>query len=426
MNLKILPLALFLSFFGSLQAQLIYFKEKIQSPYTIKDEKADKRKQKLISQVNALDTLSYPAQKDDIQAALWSMSQFLLRTSYTDKGIAKLAGEINSLDPSTQRALLEVIYALYPKDFVAEVRSVFNSTSQLRNFGMAAAYLFRESPSKASSLRQTLYSKFPGWRSDELLTALNDYLSSETETTLPPLDSLFAYQQKHGFKVVYSFQRKNRDYPGLAVVQQADGRFARDSAHRLRTFVQLARASSNFPWFLQNGNTPQGVYAITGTEISHNPFIGPTPNLQMVMLGEVNPPQFTHYFPIVFNAPPEKIYRSYLPESWQQWPGLMQAYNAGKIGRSAIIAHGSTIDPEWYRGKSFYPITPTLGCLCGRELWNPKTGKIDYSDQLELVNTFIETAGTKGYAIVIELDDKSAPVSRDEVEAIVNHFENIR
>jgi len=141
------------------------------------------------------------------------------------------------------------------------------------------------------------------------------------------------------------------------------------------------------------------------------------------MMHEVNPPTFTHYFPIVFNAPPERIYRSYFPDNWQNWNGLMEAYDAGRIGRSEIIAHGSTIDPEWFKDETYYPLSPTLGCLSGLELWNKQTGRIDRSDQLDLVNCFIETKGTKGYLMVINLDDKKMPVSREEVETLVTRFE---
>jgi hypothetical protein len=284
-------------------------------------------------------------------------------------------------------------------------------------------YVFRQQPENAGWIQQQMRSKFPAFLQNDLLVALNKYLQNNSTQTIPSLDSLFAHQQIHKFKVVYSFQRKNRNYPGLAVVQQADGRFARDSSGKLKSFVQLARSASNFPYFLTNGSTPQGLYVITGTAVSQNVFIGPTPNLQMSMMHEVNTPKFTHYFPIVFNAPPEKIYRSYFPENWQNWSGLLEAYEAGKIGRSEIIAHGTTIDPEWFAGKSYYPISPTLGCLCGREIWDGKTGKIAYSDQLELVNTFIETSGTKGYLMVIDLDDKEAPVSKEEIEAFIVRFE---
>jgi hypothetical protein len=225
--------------------------------------------------------------------------------------------------------------------------------------------------------------------------------------------------------MVYSFQRANRNYPGLAVVQFAGGNFARDSMGQIKMFVQLARSGSNLPYFLTNGSTPQGLYTITGTAISSNVFIGPTPNLQTAMMLEVTPAVFAHYFPIVYNAPPEKIYRSYFPENWQNWPGLMEAYDAGRIGRSEIIAHGSTIDPEWFAGETYYPLSPTLGCLAGLELWNKKTGRIDRSDQLDLVNTFIETKGSQGFMMVINLDDKKAAVTREEVEALVNKFEQM-
>jgi hypothetical protein len=243
---------------------------------------------------------------------------------------------------------------------------------------------------------------------------------------LPDMDSLFARQQVHGYKMIYSFQNRNRDYPGIAIVQKADGSFMRDEAGKLRVFSQLARSASNLPWFISNGSTPQGLFSITGTAISRNAFIGPTPNLQMVMMNEVNPPTFTHYFPPVFNAPPERLYRAYFPPNWQQWPGMMETYDAGKIGRSEIIAHGSTIDPEWYRSYPFYPLTPTMGCLCAKEVWNKSTGKIDNSDQLGLVNAFIETIGSQGYMMVINVQDTAAAVDASMIENWVKHFEQNR
>lgn len=408
----------------TMAGQLIYFKEKIVSPYTIKDDKAERRKQKLIDQANSLNYLDIDSNEAQIESALWAVSQFLVRTPQSDSGVNRLLKNFEGLKPSMQRGLMEVVYGLYPSQYANEVKSIMLRTDQSKLFAQCAAYLVRKDSRQAGWLRQQLTSKFSNYADNDLLVALSQYLQqSSDKNDLPPVDSLFAYQQVHKFKVVYSFQRSNRNYPGLAIVQNADGSFAKDSTGQLRTFVQLARSASNLPYFLTNGSTPQGLYAITGTDISKNVFIGPTPNLQMVMMHEVNPPKFTHYFPIVFNAPPEKLYRSYFPESWQQWSGLMEAYMAGKIGRSEIIAHGTTIDPDWFKGQPYYPISPTLGCLCGREIWNPQTGRIDYSDQLELVNTFIETPGTKGYMIVINLDNKEMPVSPAEIERLVKPYE---
>jgi hypothetical protein len=411
------------AFSTSAEAQLMYPKEKIYSAYTLQNEKAIQRKARLIVQANSLNTLRIDSNEGEIESALWAVSQFLVRTVQSDSGIARLVHDFDKLKPPLQRSLMEVLYGLYPTEYPSAVKSILTNADNPKLFAQASSYLFRNNKQQAPWLRQQLVAKFPNFAEVDLLNALHKYLQSENEMSLAPMDSLFAHQQIHKYKVVYSFQRKNRNYTGLAVVQQADGRFAKDSIGNLKTFVQLARSANNLPYFITNGSTPQGLYVITGTAISKNVFIGPTPNLQMSMMHEVNTPKFTHYFPIVFNAPPEKIYRSYFPESWQNWSGLMEAYNAGKIGRSEIIAHGTTIDPEWFAGKSYYPISPTLGCLCGREIWDTNTGRIKYSDQLELVNTFIETPGTKGYLIVIDIDNKEAPVSKKEIEIFIKQFE---
>jgi hypothetical protein len=411
------------------QAQLIYFKDKISSPYTLAD-KAKARHEKIVQNAENLVNLpigSSGIADEDIANILWSVSQFMVKTGQSDKGIKRLVENIGSLSESTQRALLEVLYGLYPKEYYTEMVNLLPQCSHPKNFAIAAAYIYRAHPTDAG--KRLIQQHAAGVRINNegmqlMIYNLLKYIDSYQEKIeLPEMDSLFARQQIHGFKMIYSFQNRNRDYPGIAIVQNADGSFMRDTLGKLRMFSQLARSASNLPWFISNGSTPQGLYSITGTAISRNAFIGPTPNLQMVMMNEVNPPTFTHYFPPVFNAPPERLYRSYFPGNWQQWPGLMEAYDAGKIGRSEIIAHGSTIDPEWYRSYPFYPLTPTMGCLCAKEAWNTRTGKIESSDQLDLVNAFIETAGRQGYMLVLNVQDTASAVDQLVIEKWVDQFE---
>ncbi len=412
----------------TVQAQLIYPKDKIFSPYAIENEAAVKRRAAVIQKANNLNTLPIGSDDDasfNLEVGLWGVSQFSVRTPQSDSGIARLIKNYDALKESTQRALLEATYALYPGKFANEMKAIANRASHPRNFAMAALHVYRTQPTNETRnwIRQNLRRVSGNEKQQPMLQCLGRYISGDKQEPLPSFDSLFARQLLHGFKVVYSFQRANRDYPGLAIVQEPGGNFSRDSLGQLKVFVQLARSGSNLPYFLTNGSTPQGLFTITGTAVSSNVFIGPTPNLQSAMMFEVTPAVFAHYFPIVYNAPPEKIYRSYFPGNWQNWPGIMEAYDAGRIGRSEIIAHGSTIDPEWFAGKTYYPLSPSLGCLSGLELWNKKTGRIDRSDQLELVNTFLETKGTTGFLVVINLDDKKAPVSREEIEALVTKFE---
>lgn len=411
------------------KAQLIFYKDRIYSPYTLNDIKAKNRRNRLLSEANSLSTIPLGADKetaDPIDIALWDISQFMVRTPTSDSGIARLVDNFGLLAEGTQRALLEVLYGLYPKEYYTQMLGFMKQSSHPKNFAIAAAYIYRAHPTDAG--RQMIQQQASRIQTNEsqalmirnLLTYIDNY---KKPVVVPSLDSLFAWQQVHKFKVIYSFQRKNRDFPGMAVVQNADGSFVKDSAGKIKTFVQLARSASNIPWFITNGSTPQGLFSITGTGFAKNPFIGPTPNLQMVMMNEVNPPTFTHYFPPIFNAPPERLYKSYFPANWQNWDGMMEAYNAGKIGRSEIIAHGSTIDPEWYGGNPFYPLSPTMGCLSGLEIWDKQTGKIEYSDQLDMVNAFIETPGTQGYLIVINIDDQQQAVKLEEIQQLTANFE---
>jgi hypothetical protein len=116
---------------------------------------------------------------------------------------------------------------------------------------------------------------------------------------------------------------------------------------------------------------------------------------------------------------------------------MMEAWSAGHIGRTAIIAHGTTIDPEYYRGRPFYPLTPTMGCLCAKELWNVTSGHLLVSEQNNLVNAFLSTpeigrtpksGGRRrsdgGFLVVVDVDDRREAVSRAEVEGWVRAFES--
>ena len=70
---------------------------------------------------------------------------------------------------------------------------------------------------------------------------------------------------------------------------------------------------------------------------------------------------------------------------------------------------------NFYEGKKYYPHTPTLGCLCTVEIWSPKDGKLIYSDQAALINEFEKLKDQHGYFVVVEIDDKNAPVTLNDV-----------
>jgi len=96
-----------------------------------------------------------------------------------------------------------------------------------------------------------------------------------------------------------------------------------------------------------------------------------------------------------------------LPKSWQDYQPIYESWYAGKAGRSEIIAHGSTINPEFYSNLRCYPMTPSLGCLTAHEEWSPVTGQCLASDQIDFVNQLIQADGLAGYLILVEIEDSN-------------------
>jgi hypothetical protein len=381
--------------------------------------------------------------EDGYLSGCWAVSQFLFDGPEVLEGFGRLFAGYDSLSYDTRRALLEAVYAVAPKQYISEVTSVLDREMDARLFALCAVYLYRQDTSteRGNELKIRLVEKFPA-DTMAVLQELSTYLSYHTANQrgkLPDIGELFRYRRGDGQKVIYSFQRWDRDYAGLAIVQNADGSFVRDGQGRLQVFQQLARSGPDLPYFITNGNTPQGVYSIQGTDVSRTNFIGPTPNLQLLMPFEGEWGKYFHdsslvspgsvsVAAIMVHTPEARdemsvdslaLYRQLLPPGWRSYAPMMEAWAAGRIGRTEIIAHGTTIDPEYFKGKPFYPLTPTMGCLCAKELWNPTTGHLLVSEQNNLVNAFLSTPGRKGWLVVLNLDDQHRPVSREEVEALI-------
>ncbi len=352
------------------------------------------------------------------QSAFWAISQFMVLDSFVMRGFRNTMAGWDSLERETRRSCLEAMYAVDPPSFEAPLWKNMHQEKDPKILSMGLIFLHRRDPVKYDLKSITAFArqKFGADSLPPHLEVLSDWLREEhgTPGVLPPLADLFQYNKDHGIKAVYSFQRHDRDQPGLAIVQFEDGKFARDGNGKLITVRQLARSGSSLPYFLTNGNTPQGMYRITGIDTSHNNFIGPTPNIQLYMPNEY----WWHAFmpDDRDTTDPVSAYRSMLPETWMYWAPMMQSFTAGKLGRTEVIAHGTTIDPKFFKGRPFYPLTPTMGCLCARESWNTTTGKLIDSEQFKLANTFLSTQVQRGYLYVIELDGQHRPVGADELE----------
>ena len=313
---------------------------------------------------------------------------------------------------SFQRALLELAYSNYPKAFIPQVQLLLHQTTHPKIFAMSAEYLMQASEDSLlnHTLSEIVFAKFGDTvYENPILYSLLQRLSepqqfvSQQECINEIMKSTFLPNQK----VVFSFQRKNRNYPGMVLIRDSSGNFLKDSDGQYFHVPQLARSISNLPGYLTNGNTPQGIFSMNGWGVSMSAIIGPTKNIQMGMPIEVSLQQFFHDSTLSDSTWSLEYYQQLVPKNIQGYTGLYEAYYAGLAGRSEIIAHGTTLDPGLYANQPFYPLTPTQGCLCTKEIWD---GNRLESDQQRLVNALQRLGEPIGFVVVIELDDKSSPV----------------
>ncbi len=372
---------------------------------------------------NLAASLDQPQGQYDFKSAFWPMELIGYKSAFVKQRLTYAFQQVNKCSISFQRGLLEVVYTNWPDSFTAQVSRLLLDTENPKIFAMSAEYLLQYNKEQYREMViGELKRKFQGKRAGPILRMLSDRLSPKAPANRPPMADLLSLQFAPGLTVLYSFQRPDRKYAGRVIVRKPDGTFVRDSLGRLFSVPQLALSVSNLPFYLTNGNTPQGIYRMSGFDVSNSRFIGPTTNIQLSMPFEIPVDSFIISRPPGMDTTWElQKYKILLPESWRTYPAIYHSFFAGEAGRTAIIAHGTTIDPDYYKGTTYFPQTPSLGCLCTFESWSAD-GYRQRSDQQQLVNAVKKAGNGVGYAVVIDLADKKAPVSIAEVNRLVDEY----
>ena len=395
----------------------------LYTPYTL--TAAREKMNELIIKNVITKSLTYPLSEDteeSWQDAFNAMEVFHFSTPFTLSKVQEAFENISGRSLNFKRALLEVVYTLYPEQFSREVFDLMKKTNNPRNFAMAAEYLL------LSENNQDLIAKIPAlmnniFHEDVLvnptLFMLSKRLKPKEEHAIKMEEVLKEILGKNflaGKPIMFSFQRPNRDYAGLAIFRNAAGSFVADSTGQIIAIPQLARSITNLPFYVRNGNTPQGIYSMYGFGVSMSNFIGPTANVQMGMPFELSKAKFFNN-----NTPDSEWtienYQALLPGKLKNYFPLFGSFYAGMIGRNEIIVHGTTVDPELYATQPYYPLTPTMGCLTTKEIWN---GRRLESDQQALVNALLKAGGAKGFTVVLEIDDKKEAVKIEELLPYLN------
>jgi len=356
--------------------------------------------------------------EDHWQDAFAAIELIHYRSPWIDNKIHIAFNEMQKRSPAYQRSLLELGYSTYPGIFNTQARSLLLETTDAKVFAMCVSYLLKTEQPEAEKkfLLEQAFKKLSENAGDPILEQLIYQINpEENKTAIPSVHSLLQKKYLPGHVLLISFQRVNRDYPGIVMVRDENGNFMKDDNGNYFTVPQLARSVASLPGYLTNGNTPEGIFRMYGFDNSKGIFIGPTSNVQLTMPFEKTASHFFSNPNLADSDWSIERYKKLLPENFRDYYPALQTYYAGKAGRTEIIAHGTTIDPAYFKGKPFYPLTPTQGCLGTKEIWDETTGTIIESDQQLLSNTLTKAGGPYGYAIVINIDDKEEPVTINDI-----------
>lgn len=392
----------------------------LYTPYTTDGERTKLYERLTTYSINQ--NLSLPltdSTEENWEEAFDAMEVLNYKTSFTKAKIHIAFDSVEKRSIPFQRTLLELSYTDYPGEFLLQTQVLLDETFDPKIFAMCAEYLIQNN--KNQLLKNKISAKLSAKFADSVIinpilyllqTRLENSKLNPAFSIKEVLKEIFNKNFLPGQIVMYSFQRKNRDYPGLVLIRNADGNFITDSLGNIFNVPQLARSITNLPCYLTNGNTPQGIFKMYGFGVSMSNFIGPTANVQLGMPVEISMKKFFDDSTILDSVWTIDRYQKLIPQKLKDYLPLYYSYYAGLAGRSEIIAHGTTIDPKYYQGKSYYPLTPTEGCLCTKEIWN---GKRLESDQQKLVNALLKAGGANGYCVVIELDDKQSAVTLKDI-----------
>jgi hypothetical protein len=382
-----------------------------------KTESRQKLYRSLVAGINRNLSLSLSdSTEENWMDAFYSIEMLRYKSPWIENKMREVFNGIEKRSDALQFALIECVYDAYPVIFETPVKKLLDNTGNSKVFAACSEYLL-----KGGSKYETDIA-FKAWKlyAPDIDNAVIQMLLLRmgklySDKKFPPLPDFLHHSFFSKAKIVFSFQRKNRNYPGLAIVRDSAGNFIKDYNGNVFSVTQLARSITNLPGYFSNGNTPQGIFRMKGFDKSRSIFIGPTENIQLTMPFETSLQRFFNDSSITDSVWTTDWYLKLLPESWANYFPVKEAYYAGKAGRTEIISHGTTVDPSYYKGTPFYPLTPTLGCLCTKEIWDEETGKRKQSDQQKLVDALKKAGGADGYYIVIELNDEQRPVDINDV-----------
>ena len=374
--------------------------KQITNSFTLKSERERFYAEKNLFVDSVFQFLPHTTNEIKYQSAFWA-SELMLRKSALDSANLIFACEnFTDFSKNFKRSVLQHIYTLYPHGFKLQLDSLIRFETDAKRFAIMANYLIRLDSTYRELTLVLKQKKFNNWHENPILRAMYESFSDSKPLSETQIAELIAFRSKSNQASFFVFVSKNRDLPGYLLIQNKQGEILKHQGTVLK-FKLLARSITNMPEYITNGNTPQGVYSIQGIGSSDNVFIGKTPTVISVLPFETSLSRFS--FGKLNGGWTLAQYNRFFPVSWSNYLPKNRAYYAGQAGRTEIILHGTTINPEYYKQQIYYPFTPSLGCLCLLERWDSKHGLLIESDQLRLIKTLKHHNIKNAFMYVIEI-----------------------
>ena len=331
---------------------------------------------------------------NSLSKALWITSAFNFKGINVDSLLDKLIANYDNLSMENKYALLAVL-AEYP---YSEKRFILNKAIKENQPKLSLlAYSILHKKCDNVDTNNTVYD-------DKTWSLIKEQINEsayQMELSNNQLQECISYI-KQNYPIQYHLivlTRADRNIPAKVYIL-APG----DSTLKGKECLSyLARSAYNILPYFTNGNTPCGVFKIIKKSVSSNNFIGPTTTLVTELPYESSVEEWNN----TANNWSEKVYENMWPASICKIPILWQAYLSGKVGRSEIIVHGSTIDPYFFREEPYFPLTPSLGCLSALELWDMNTGGYLESHQKRLVDKLPDCTEKLGFMYVLQIDENA-------------------
>jgi hypothetical protein len=205
---------------------------------------------------------------------------------------------------------------------------------------------------------------------------------------------------------IYVFCRQNRAYACRMIIRDKFGAIHAQAGKYFSTPV-LAKSSRDLPSSIRNGQTPQGVHTINS--------VMPEANRQIA---------FGKFRRVILNfvqkSAIEAETKEFLPAFQYSKLWWKKASIARDVGREFLRIHGT--GSRSLGDRTYYPHVPTSGCISTRE---GKYQGVSYTDQRKVLDALMRASyldvdfnnelKIKGALYLVEIDNKKAPVSREDL-----------